>query len=58
MRIIAMRLSLLNDYKKRKTFKKQIHRELLPVGWHPSRWWNRCMPKDCKMEIEKLWRDK
>ena len=53
-----MRLSLLNDYKKRKTFKKQIHRELLPVGWHPSRWWNRCMPKDCKMEIEKLWRDK
>ena len=22
------------------------------VAWHPSRWWNWCMPEDEKTEIE------
>ena len=43
-----------NDYKKRKTQKASIKDELIPIAWHPSRWWNWCMPGDDKKEIEKL----
>ena len=26
--------------------------ELIPIAWHPKRWWNFCMPQDDKKEIE------
>ena len=29
-----------NGYKKRKAQKASIKEELLPVTWHPSRWWD------------------
>ena len=45
-----------NGYKKRKTQKASIKDELMPIAWHPSRWWNWCMPGDDKKEIEKLWK--
>ena len=35
----------------------QIDKELLYVGWHPSRWWDWSIPEDDKKETEKLWKD-
>ena len=32
--------------KQRKAFKKETSQELMPVAWHPIRWWYWCMPKD------------
>ena len=44
-----------DEYKKRKTQKTQIKKELMPIAWHPSRWWNWCMPENDKKETEKMW---
>ena len=27
----------------------------MAIAWHPSRWWDWCIPKDEKKETEKLW---
>ena len=40
-------------YIKRKTQKAKIKEELMPVAWHPDRWWNWCVPEDEKQELEK-----
>ena len=42
--------------KKRKAEKVNIKEELLPIAWHPSRYWNWCMSEDEKKETEKLWK--
>ena len=42
-------------YQKRRTQKVQIEKELMPIAWHPSRWWDWCMSEDEKKETEKLW---
>ena len=44
-----------NEYKKRKAQKAQIKKELLPIAWHPSSWWDWCVSEDKKKETEKLW---
>ena len=44
-----------HGYKKRKTQKAQSKKELMPIAWHPSRWWDWCVPEDEKKETEKLW---
>ena len=31
-----------NRYKQRKSCKKDISQELMPVAWHPARWWDWC----------------
>ena len=41
-------------YQKRKTQKEQIKKELMPIAWHPSRWWDWCIPEDEKKKTEKL----
>ena len=43
-------------YQKRKAQKAKIKDELIPISWHPPRWWDWCMPGDKKKEIEKLWK--
>ena len=43
-----------HGYKNRKAQKVSIKEELLPITWHPSRWWNWCIPDDDKKETEKL----
>ena len=43
-------------YQKRKVQKAKIKEEPLPIAWHPSRWWDRCIPEDEKKETEKLWK--
>ena len=35
-------------YKKRKAQKAKIKEELIPIAWHPSRWWDWCMSEDEK----------
>ena len=42
-------------YQKRKAKKAKIKDELMPIAWHPLRWWDWCMPEDEKKEIEKFW---
>ena len=49
------RLKWHDGYKKRKAQKAQIEEKLTPITWHPSRWWNWCVPEDEKKETEKLW---
>ena len=43
------------DYKKRKIKKALIKEELMSTAWHPSRWWNWCVPEDERRGTEKLW---
>ena len=40
-----------NAYIKRKAQKAKIKEELMPVAWHPDRWWNWCVPEDEKQEL-------
>ena len=48
-----------NGYKKGKAQKASIKEELLPVTWHPSPWWDWCVPEDeKKIETEKKLRQK
>ena len=28
--------------------------ELMPIAWHPKRWWNFCMSEDERREIEPI----
>ena len=44
-----------DGYKKRKAQKASIKEELMPITWHPSRWWDWCVPEDEKNHTEKLW---
>ena len=37
-----------NRYQKHKAQKLKIKEELLPIAWHPSRWWDWCMSEDEK----------
>ena len=43
-------------YQKRKSQKVKIKKKLIPIAWHPSRWWNWCVPEDEKKETEKMWK--
>ena len=47
-------LKWYEGYKKRKAQKASKKEELLPIAWHPSRWWDWCSPEDEKKETEKL----
>ena len=35
-----------DECKIRKAQKASIKEELIPVAWHPSRWWDWCVPED------------
>lgn len=35
--------------------RKDFHKELIEITWHPSRYWDWCYSEDEKNEIEKLW---
>ena len=39
-------------YEQRKAQKAKIKEELMPVAWHPDRWWNWCVTEDEKKELE------
>ena len=42
------------NYQRRKAQKASIKDEVMPIAWHPSRWWNWCVSEDEKNETEKL----
>ena len=47
--IIAVMINLLSGMmaiKKRTAQKASIKEELLPIAWHPSRWWDWRVPED------------
>ena len=44
-----------DGYQKRKAQKASIKEELMPIAWHPSRWWGGCIPEDEKKDTEALW---
>ena len=57
--IIHVRLiTWYNRLKQRKSFKTDMSKELMPVAWHPTRWWDWCNPEDEKKEIEPTFTDK
>ena len=37
-----------------KAQKASMKKELMPIAWHPSRWWNWCMSEDEKKRIRKI----
>ena len=43
-----------DGYKIRK--KQKAKKQFMSIAWHPSRWWDWCVPEDEKKETEKLWR--
>ena len=43
-------------YHERKAQKAKIKKQLMPIAWHPSRYWDWCVPEDKKEETEKLWK--
>ena len=43
-----------NGYKKRKARRAKIRKELMPIAWHPSRWWDWCIPEDEKKRDRKI----
>ena len=47
--IILIRFSAWHiKFGKRKELKKELSEELMPLAWHPNRWWDWCMSKDEK----------
>ena len=42
-------------YQKRKVQKASIKEELMPIAWHPSKYWDWCISEDERKETEKLW---
>ena len=44
-----------DGYKKWKAQKVSIKEELLPIAWHPSRYWDWCVPQDEKKRNRKIW---
>ena len=47
----ALTQDLFRDYHQ-KMFSKALREELMPIAWHPNRWWDWCVPEDEKRELE------
>ena len=43
-------------YQNSRPKKYKLKKELMPIAWHPSRWWDFCFPDDEKNETEKSWK--
>ena len=41
-------------FEKRKALKREFNEELMPVTWHPKRWWNFSVPEDEQKEIKPI----
>ena len=48
---------MYDELAKRKALKKDISEELMPVAWHPTRWWDWCLPEDEKEGTERIFTD-
>ena len=53
--IILIRLLAWHvKFEKGEELKKELNEELMPVAWHPSRWWDWCMSEDEKKEKDPM----
>ena len=53
--IILIRLLAWHiKFEKRKVLRKELNEELMPVAWHPKRWWDWCVSEDEKKEIDRM----
>ena len=43
-----------DGYKARNAQKPSIKQELMPITWHPLRWWDWCVPEDKKKGYRKI----
>ena len=50
IRILAWHIK----FEKRKALEKELNKELMLIAWHPRRWWDFCMSKEEKKEIEPI----
>ena len=41
-------LAWRNKFEKHKAIKKDLSKELMPVAWHPTRWWDWYLSEDEK----------
>ena len=48
--IILRLLAWHIKFEKCKALKKKVSEELMPIAWHPKRWWNFCISEDKKKE--------
>ena len=48
------RFGTLNLKNAKNLKKKKINEELIPIVWHPKRWWNFRMSEDNEKEIEPI----
>ena len=48
--IILRLLAWHIKFEKCKALKKKVSEELMPIAWHPKRWWNFCISEDEKKE--------
>ena len=44
-----------NRYKQRKACKEEIDRKLMPIAWHPEKWWDWCILEDETKKVKQLW---
>ena len=51
-------LAWRNRFKQRKSYKKDIRKELMHVTWNPTRCWDWCMPEDEKKVTEPIFTGK
>ena len=48
--VLVRHLAWHIKFEKRKAFKKELNKELIPAAWHPNRWWHWCKSEDEKKE--------
>ena len=44
----------LYQYHHKRNYFKSLHEEIIPIGWHPDRYWNWCLTEDEKRDVMKL----
>ena len=51
----AIHHELFRYHHKRKFYKKLYYDDLLPVAWHPDRFFDWCLDEDEKRELKQMW---
>ena len=46
----------LFQYHHKREFSRGVREDLLPIAWHPDRFWSWCVDEDGRRFIESVWR--
>ena len=49
--ILVRRLAWHGKFEKRKVLKKDLNEEIMPMAWHPKKWWDFCVSGDEKKKV-------